>query len=316
MEKERREPGDERAEKIVEIPEQNQEILRVDTESAREREIVEQQEAKNLREQVREAFTDKEESVPVNNLEERIADVKDISVVKKMGIWTGKKMEWFFNLLKARAAKFNIETLGADNLKELEGKPYILAANHIKPKNILMQMIGLSPDSSIIKRVVQEETSRTPNAIANVSSKIRRIPIIGGYLDRIWSPFREGMMEGAGFIPVKMRRGGEQSGFNRNFIEHFRDAVDKKEPVIIFPQGQWDKKFNPEREFETGTSTLSSRYGLPIVPVYIDGGRSWFSKEKVSVSMGQVINPEGKSKDEIIEDIRISIADMQKAKEK
>lgn len=197
--------------------------------------------------------------------------------------------------------------------KELEGKPYLLAANHIKPRNILMQAIALSPDSFVLGRVVQEESQRTPNMIANVTGKIRRIPIIG-YIDKLWSPFREGVMEGAGFIPVKMRRGEKSGGFNRNFVQKFRKAIEKKEPVIIFPQGRWDKDFNPEREFETGTATLAMNYDLPIVPVYIHGGRSWSSKEKASVNIGQIIKPEGKTKEEITDEIRGSITHLQEVK--
>jgi len=123
-------------------------------------------------------------------------------------------------------------------------------------------------------------------------------------------------MEGAGFIPVKMRRGGEQSGFNRNFVEKFRGAVERRESVIIFSQGHWDKDFNPEREFETGTATLALHYDLPIVPVYIRGGRSWSLKEKAFVSIGQIINPAEKTKEEITAEIKKSINSLKEEETK
>lgn len=253
----------------------------------------------------------KEDNI-TDSLSEKI-EQRDEGFLKRMGVNLGKSFRWAVKMLEDRVSKFEIESFGKEVLKELGGKPYLLAANHIKPKNILMQAIGLSPDSFIIRRVVKEETQRTPNAIANVTGKIRKIPIIG-QIDRIWSPLKEGIMEGAGFIPVKMKRGGHPAGFNRNFVEKFRDAVERKEPVIIFPQGPWDKDFNPEKEFETGTGHLAKKYDLPVVPVYIKGGRSWSAKEKASVDFGEIIQPENKTKEEITGEIKESLVRLKEDK--
>jgi len=242
-----------------------------------------------------------------SNLTEK--EVSGVGITKKLGILIGKSLSWLPDLLKSRVDGFGIECSGTENLEGLEGKPYILAANHIKPENILSQAIGLSPDSFIIKRVIQGETQQTPNAIANVSGKLGRIPVLG-LLDRLWSPVREGIMEGMGFIPIKMRRGEKPAGFNRNFVKKFRGAVGRKEPIIIFPQGHWDRDFNPDREFETGAATLARNYELPIVPVFISGGSSWSSKEKASVSFGQVIDSTDMTKEEITDEIKKSIVHL------
>lgn len=302
----------------VEITGQTPEILEVQPEISQEtisaRESAEREQDKNLRQQVEQAFANEKSGVkgelipPQKDSGEKLAQTKSGSILERMGISVGKSLSWVIGLLENRVKNFDVESSGAENLKELEGRPYILAANHVKPRNILMQAIGLSPDSFLIRRVVKEETNRVPNAISNVSGKIRKIPILG-QIDKLWSPFREGMMEGAGFIPVKMKR-GESSGFNRNFVEKFREAKDRKEPVIIFPQGRWDKDFDPDREFETGAATLSKNYGVPIVPVFIRGGHSWFSKEKASVSIGRLIYPEEKNKEEITGEVRESLINL------
>lgn len=235
-------------------------------------------------------------------------------ILKKMGIGVGRFLGSVVGSFENRVKKFEIKCSGEECLKKLDGQPYILAANHIKPKNILLRSIGLSSDSFVIRRVVKEESQRTPNAIANVTGKIRKIPIVG-FIDNIWSSFREGLMEGAGFVPVKMKRGKESAGFNRNFVKKFRESIERGEPIIIFPQGRWDKDFNPKREFETGAATLARRYDLPVVPVYIHGGRSWSSKEKASVSFGQIIRPEGKTKEEITGEIKENIGHLHEESE-
>ena len=313
----------EQFEKPEEIPEQNikiseqkREILEVRQEEPKEY-IPDKEEINKLKQKINNAFEK-------NKGEERTDDAtnnlstgekeKRPTGFKKMGISVGRSFKWVVGLFEDRVDKFEVKHSGAEHLKELEGKPYILAANHIKPRNILMQFFGLSPDSFVLRRVVQEQTGQTPNAIATVSGKIRKIPIIG-QIDKLWSPFREGVMEGAGFIPIKTTRGGGPAGFNRNFIKRFRDSVQKKEPAIIFPQGQWDKDFDSDRKFETGAVTLAKNYNLPVVPVYIKGGRSWSSKEKVSVDIGQAIDPTGKTKEEITDEIKKGITDMKEAKE-
>ena len=288
-----------------------------ETKEQRERRVKsEREEIEEARRQIQNQFGEKpkEEAETPKNVDDKKQystrkKESGTGIIKNIGIRVGEFLGGTADVLRNRVKKFDIEHSGVENLKELEGRPYILAANHIKPRNILMQAMGLSPDSFVIGRVVREESQRAPTAIANVTGKIRRIPILG-YIDKILSPFREGVMEGAGFIPVKMRRGGEPSGFNRNFIEKFREAVDRKEPIIIFSQGRWDKDFDPEREFETGTATLAKKYDLPIVPVYIKGGRSWSSKERVSVNIGQIIDPAEKTKEEITDEIKGGITSL------
>lgn len=233
------------------------------------------------------------------------------SLSKKFGLWVGKQFSGVTRALENRVRGFDIKTSGMENLKKLENSPYILAPNHVKPENILMQALGLSPDYFVVRRIIGKETHRTPTAVTSVTGRIRRIPLLG-FIDRMWSPFREGIMEGAGFIPVKMRRGGESAGFNRRFVKKFGQAADEKEAIVMFPQGKWAAEFNPNQEFETGVGAMAARYSLPIVPVFIKGGHSWLAKEKVFVAFGKAINPEGKDKREITDEIKESIGQLSK----
>jgi 1-acyl-sn-glycerol-3-phosphate acyltransferase len=113
-----------------------------------------------------------------------------------------------------------------------------------------------------------------------------------------------------GFIPVKTKRAGKQGGFNRNFIENIRKAKENGEPIIIFPQGHWSRKFDPKLPYETGASAIAKSYGLPIMPAYIEGADSWGRGKKVFVNIGQSINPEGKTKEEITAEIESAIMSL------
>lgn len=318
---EEKEPAESMPEMEVDFGVDAERVVGETEEQKRERIKSERDEIEEARRQIQNQFEEKpkkeEVETPKNSDDKKQHSTEKresgAGIIKNMGIRVGELLGGIADVLRNRVNEFEIERSGVEHLKELEGKPYLLAANHIKPRNILMQAIGLSPDSFVIGRVVREESQRIPNMITNVTGKIRRIPIIG-YIDKLWSPFREGVMEGAGFIPVKMRRGEKPGGFNRNFIEKFRGAIERKEPVIIFPQGRWDKDFNPEREFETGAATLAKKYDLPIVPVYVKGGRSWSSKERASVNIGQIINPAEKTKEEITDEIKGSITHLKEVK--
>jgi hypothetical protein len=305
MEEERRESKDEWPGEDLKIPEEVQDTLKVDLGAAVEREAAQQAEAKKLREQVEKTLEDKtvkpagELPVPVqDNHGEKLAHKKSESVFKKMGARLGKSLSWVADSLRSRVDNFDIEYSGGENIKELEGKPYILAANHIKPKNIAMQAMGISPDSFVLEKIGGLEGEKKPRIITNVTGKVSKVPVLG-LVDKIWSPFREGVMEGMGFIPVKTKKGGKRGGFNRNFVENIREAKKNGEPIIIFPQGGWGREFDPNAPFDTGAATIAQKYNLPIVPVYIEGADSFGTGQKVNVRIGASVNPEDKTKEEL-----------------
>lgn len=316
MEKEKRQPEqtpEQTPEQKLNPPEQKEEILKVSPESVQAIENAQQEEVERLREQIKKLFADKEanpieksSNLSEKGFEEKSMRKKDIGIVKRIGIRLGESLSWIADSIRSRVDDFDIKYSGGENIKELKGKPYLLAANHIKPKNILMQAMGLSPDSFVLEKIGGIEGEKKPKIITNVTGKISKVPILG-LLDKIWSPLRESVMEGMGFIPVKTKRAGKRGGFNRNFIKNVRKAKESGEPIIIFPQGHWSKKFNPNLPFETGTATIAKNYDLPIIPAFIEGANSWRAGQKVSVNIGPSIKPEGKTKEEITVEIKNAI---------
>ena len=315
MEKEKGQP-EETPEQKIEIPEQPEEILKVNPEDLEKEKAEEKIEAENLKKQIEQAFAGVETSptekpdLPARGFKEESTHERG-GIIKKWGIRLGQSLGWVADSIRGRVDNFDIQYFGGENIKELEGKPYLLAVNHIKPKNIAMQAMGLSPDSFVLEKIGAKEGKIKPKIITNVTGKISKVPVLG-LLDKVWSPFREGIMEGMGFIPVKTKKGGKQGGFNRNFIKNIRKAKKNGEPIIIFPQGHWSRKFNPDLPFDTGTATIARNYDLPVVPAYIEWADSWRRGQKVSVSIGQSIESGEKTKEEITAEIKSAIIALSK----
>jgi hypothetical protein len=144
---------------------------------------------------------------------------------RRFGETIGRRM---FDSFRDKAEKLKVECSGSEHLDKLEGQPYILAANHIKPKNSVAQSFGLAPDAFLLERVVAEKTKRKLNIIANVTSKLTKIPFIGKYVEKYFSPVRETTMEAMGFIPVRKKPGSP----NKNFIRLIEEAIERNEPMM------------------------------------------------------------------------------------
>jgi len=298
----------ERHDKIIEEPpdleiQEEQKNLSSETKQETEQRINhEQEEIKIARQEIEQQFTSPKEfpknAVKADNLSEK---KERPEFLKRMGIRFGKSMLWATDSLRNRVDKMEITTSGQEHLEELKEKSYLIAPNHIRPKNLLMRAMGISPDAFIIERIIDQETHHRPRIITNITGKIGKVPLLG-YVDKIISPFREGIAEGMGFIPVR-----RDKSFNRNFVEKVSEASDNKEPMIIFPQGHWHEEFNPDENFQTGTATIARGEDLPIVPVYIDGGHSWSSKTSARVRIGRAIEPGAKTKQQITREIKDAI---------
>ena len=231
--------------------------------------------------------------------------------IKRIGQRIGETIgSWAMNSLRDKTDKFEIDYSGVDILKELEGKPYILAANHVKPENRAAQTAGMAPDAFLLERAVKEQAHGKLNIIANVNGKMSRIPVLK-YIDKIWSPLREAALEGVGFIPIRKKAGS----FNKNFIRLVKEAIERKEPILIFPEGHWYKEFDESHEFSEGAAFLAEKFNLPIVPAYIHGARSW-SGGKSEISIGQPITTEEKTRENITEEIRKGIGSLKSSADK
>ncbi|MCX6760238.1 MAG: lysophospholipid acyltransferase family protein, partial [Candidatus Nealsonbacteria bacterium] len=258
-------------------------------------------EREELNESVEESEEKPEKGTPgmVEKPKEKAGFIKRIG--RRIGETIGSRT---INSLRDKVNKFEIDYSGADVLKELKGKPYILAANHIKPENRLAQSLGMAPDAFLLERTIAEKTQGRLNIIANPGSRTSKIPILK-YIERFWSPLREAAMEGMGFIPVRRKKGS----FNKNFIKLVEEAIKRNEPILIFPERHWYKDFDESHEFSEGAAFLAKKFNLPIVPAYIDGARSWSGK-KAEISIGQPITTEEKIREAITEEIKKGIGSL------
>jgi len=243
--------------------------------------------------------SDNETPVIVKKSKEKVGFAKKIG--HRIGEAIGSRV---INSLRDKINKFEIDYSGADILKELKGKPYILAANHVKPENRAAQTVGMAPDAFLLERAVKEQAEGKLNSIANVNGKMLKIPVLK-YIDKIWSPLREAVLEGMGFIPIRKKTGS----FNKNFIRLVKEAIERKEPILIFPEGHWYKDFDESHELSEGAAFLAEKFNLPIVPAYINGARSWSGK-KAEISIGQPITTEEKTREDITDEIRKGIGSL------
>ena len=214
--------------------------------------------------------------------------------------------QWIKSFQK-KVEKFHIQYSGIQFLKELEGQPYLLVANHLKPDEKISLETGLSPDALVIIRVVLEQTGRQLRMIAKSDN--------GWWSDntffRLWQkkcqPFGDGMTKGMGMIPIRKNPGSS----NRYFLKLTKSTVEKKEPIFIFPEGYWYQDFNPGHKLESGAAHLALKHNLPIVPAYIRGCHSWEQRGRIDLAFGKKFYPAGKTKEEITTEIKKRIANLQ-----
>ena len=214
--------------------------------------------------------------------------------------------QWIKSFQK-KVEKFHIQYSDIQFLKELDGQPYLLVANHLKPDAKVSLETGLSPDALVITRVVLEQTGRQLRIIAKSDN--------GWWSDsarfRLWQkicqPFGDGMTKGMGMIPIRKNPGSS----NRYFLKLVESTVKKREPIFIFPEGYWYQDFSQEHKLETGAAHLALKHNLPIVPAYIRGCHSWEQQGRIDLAFGESFHPAGKTKEEIIIEIGERIAKLQ-----
>ena len=232
-----------------------------------------------------------------------------MKIIEKIGEIFGRYVVAIgIKCLQKRIKKFHIRYFGIRFLKELNGRPYLLAVNHIKPEGRLSQEIALSQDSFVLERVVLERTGRQLRVISKCDNGWWfNNPVLRFLQKYISQPFGEGMIKGIGMLPIKKNPGS----FNRNFLRFVESTVKKKEPILIFPEGNWYKDFSPENKLESGAAHLALRYNLLIVPAYVRGCRSWRPQGRIDLVFGASFVPTGKTKKEITAEIRERITILQ-----
>ncbi|MFA6194708.1 MAG: lysophospholipid acyltransferase family protein [Patescibacteria group bacterium] len=213
--------------------------------------------------------------------------------------------------LKSKVENFDIETDGLENLKKVKEEAYLLVANHIIPNadNQAALNTGVSPDAFVLSKLVEDNTGRKIKVAHKADDGwLAESAIMRFYQKNIGSPFARGVSKGVGNIPIQKNPGS----FNRDFVETIDKTIENKEPIMIFPEGNWYEDFSPDHKIEPGAAHIAKKYNLKIVPAYINGANSWGGEQKVKVSFGEPFASEGLNKQEISQKMFERIAELQK----
>lgn len=213
---------------------------------------------------------------------------------EKFGEFLGKTVGKISKeILLRKIENFNTEIGGVENLESLKDQAYLIVANHVKPQETNAQDSGISPDAFIISNLVKEFNNQELKIIQKSDdgwwseNEGKR-----NFQKNISQPFGEGFTKGLGNIPIKKNPGS----LNREFTSLVEKSIEDGNPLLIFPEGNWYKDFNPDendRDIKPGAAHLAKKFNLPILPVYIKGADSW-NKDKISkirVSFGQSFMP-------------------------
>jgi len=210
------------------------------------------------------------------------------------------------DFFRRRAKNFDIRCQNAEVLQELKNKSYILVANHIRPTSKILQKMAIPPDAFALERVVAEKTGKPLRSVVKCDD--------GWWAKGLWrhvqkmvQPLGEGIVKGMGFIPIRKNPGS----VNRNFLRDTEEAVGVGEPILIFPEGRWYEDFSSDHKLESGAAHLALKNNVTIVPAYIKGCDSWKPEHGIDIMLGEPIMPGEKGRDEITEEIREKIAELQ-----
>lgn len=221
--------------------------------------------------------------------------------IEGMGRWVGR------NVLKPRLeAKreqvewFEVSVEGEEHLRAMGERPYLLVANHLKPDEALATQSGLSPDAFILESLVHKVTGRELAIIAKSDDGWWAENLYRYFQKHVGQPFGKGMVEGAGLVPLLKNPGS----FNRDFLKAVERLVEARQPILIFPEGNWYQDFDPSHPLEPGAAHIALKHDLPMLPVYIHGATSWKPGQQVAVRFGEAFDVEGKSKEAATQEIR------------
>lgn len=222
-------------------------------------------------------------------------------VFEKIGVFTSKSFKYpLKKWIKGKIDNSEIKVRGIENLNKIKDKPFIIAANHIKPYDRGLLKLGISPDSFIIRKIVSLHTGKE---IALVANYFLEMPIFKTVLEG----FTKGFIEGLGSIPV----GHGRDSFHRVFLKNTKKIVSEKRPILIYPVGEQHTDFEKNQKIKAGAAYIALKYSLQIVPVYIKGAYEWDRKKQiVYLSFGKSFSAEGITIDQINEKIKKEILEL------
>jgi len=229
--------------------------------------------------------------------------------IEKFGQFLGKTIgKKGIEYLNNKVDNFDIKVSGAKNLEQIKEEVYLLVANHLKPEEKMSENSGISPDAFVLSKLVEQITGQKIK-IAQKSDDgwWANNAIWRSFQKNIGQPLGRGFSSGVGNIPIQKNPGS----FNREFLTSIDDSINKKEPILIFPEGNWYEDFDVSHEIKPGAAHIAKKYNLKIAPAYIRGASSWKENQKVDVSFGEYFSPEELDKKEVSDKISLEISKLQ-----
>lgn len=203
-------------------------------------------------------------------------------------------LNFFKEILQRKVKDFRLDCTGGENLTAFEGKPVIIAANHVITRDSKGKKTLPTVDAFVVERAVREQTGRGIRTVAQYDDHRMSPNKSAAYwlkhhvVDRVY----KGAMNAMGAIPVNRTPGT----FKREFVGEVNRAVMDRQIVLVFPEVRWHEDGAPiesTRELEPGAAHIALKYGIPIVPAYLEGCGTWNPKAAVKVRFGQPIDPVG-----------------------
>ncbi len=216
--------------------------------------------------------------------------------------------------LDRRCASFPLIVTGAEHLHLLQEQSCLLVANHVliraedAPLGVWTQARALSllnqpPDSFLLRRVVREQTGRPLHVVAKSDRGWwSPRPWVRCLQKRIGQPFGKGLLEGMEFIPVEHN----PDCFHRTFFQSAAEPVRRGLPLLIFPgrlRHDPDGCHDPLAEHGQtaacllpGAAHLARKFGLPIIPLFIQGGDTWRPEKPTCIFIGPAFRTESMTK--------------------
>ena len=220
-------------------------------------------------------------------------------------------------LLDRRCGAFPLVVTGGEHLRAALRQPCLIVANHviIQAENAplgrltqarLLSLFNQPPDSFIFRRVVWEATGLPLYVVAKSDRGWwSPRPLVKFLQKRVGQPFGKGMMEGMDFIPVEHN----PFCFHRTFFQSAARPIGRGRPILIFPgklrcdeSGCRDSIIDgeiKEARILPGAAHLSRKFGLPILPAFIDGCDSWRPDKPTRVVFGPAFLPGEMTKTEL-----------------
>jgi 1-acyl-sn-glycerol-3-phosphate acyltransferase len=237
-------------------------------------------------------------------------------------IWALVALKYLmFGYTRKRVRLFDVHTEGAEHLLEMQGRSYILVCNHVRSQDSLLKIFTWKPmrrfnhsiDGFVFERIVHEHTRQWIHIVAKygrdqwyTSRPMRFLQ------ENVRQPLTRGQMEAGGYVPIDLKNGA----CRRDFLKSVARIIARREPLLIFPEGNVFHEFQADRPLQTGAAHIARSHRIPVLPAYVTGCNSWRPGQRVDVRFGEPILTDGLSKQQITEEIRQSLqtlAEMSKA---